>query len=653
MLRTRNGLSALLLIAPFLFQGRVIAQEDHLHTNREDARVLPLPTGDDVFHFVVYGDRTGGPAEGIEVLKQAVQDTNLLDPDLVMTVGDLIQGYNTESPWLAQMNEYQRVMGDLDMPWFPVAGNHDVYWRGPESPLHQHEVNYEKHFGPLWYWFEHKGCGFFVLYSDEGDRETGRKGWGNAGVNQFSSEQLEWLQGELQKTSELQHVFVFLHHPKWRTNYYSGTNWEESVHPLLVEAGNVRGVFAGHIHQMTYRGPRDGIEYYTLATVGGHLRADIPSLGLMHHLNVVTVRDEGFEVATIPVGGVVDPQTFTDDFLEDSNLAANFEVDLKSDPLTFQDDGSASNQLLLDITNPSSQSIEATVSLEAPGAGFWFFTPDHLHRRVPPGQTTRFRLRMLRAAQSFDALIVPKVEIQVDYLRDGLRLELPSRSIEIPVDLTSLPTGDGEAEDQALSFDGQSYVHIDPKMLSDLPDGPLTLEAWMRGEHFNGRIGLVAKTESSEFGIFVSDKIAQFSMHAGGAYGTARDPDARLREDRWHHVAGVFDGEEVRVYVDGRLAGGEARSGRRRRNDLPLILGGDVNRNGGTSLFTGHLDEIRLSTVARYRGEVFVPERRFAADEHTWLLLHCDRQVGPFQPDASGHGRHGRAVGNVELESIE
>ena len=34
-------------------------------TSRGGARRLPLPKGDDVFHFVVYGDRTGGPPKGI------------------------------------------------------------------------------------------------------------------------------------------------------------------------------------------------------------------------------------------------------------------------------------------------------------------------------------------------------------------------------------------------------------------------------------------------------------------------------------------------------------------------------------------------------------------------------------------------------------
>ena len=142
------------------------AHDPKVHTSRVNGRPMALPKSDDMFHFVIYGDRTGGVPEGIHVLEQAVTDTNLLDPDLVMTVGDLVQGYNEPPQWMEQMQEFRGVMGKLAMPWFPVAGNHDIYWRptagGDAPPPQEHEDNYEKHFGPLWYWFEHKRTGFLV-----------------------------------------------------------------------------------------------------------------------------------------------------------------------------------------------------------------------------------------------------------------------------------------------------------------------------------------------------------------------------------------------------------------------------------------------------------------------------------------------------------
>src|SRR6186997_1649550 len=100
-----------------------LAQQPGVQSSRQSAVKLPLPKSDDAFHFVVFGDRTGGPVEGLKILAQAVDDTNLLDPDLVMTVGDLINGYCAEDQWKVMADEYRGIVGKLKMPWFPVAGN--------------------------------------------------------------------------------------------------------------------------------------------------------------------------------------------------------------------------------------------------------------------------------------------------------------------------------------------------------------------------------------------------------------------------------------------------------------------------------------------------------------------------------------------------
>ncbi len=44
------------------------------------AALLPLPQESDAFVFAIFGDRTGGPAEGVSVLADAVRDVNLLEP---------------------------------------------------------------------------------------------------------------------------------------------------------------------------------------------------------------------------------------------------------------------------------------------------------------------------------------------------------------------------------------------------------------------------------------------------------------------------------------------------------------------------------------------------------------------------------------------
>ena len=356
-----------------------------IFTTRSNPKALTLPSDTDAFQFAIYGDRTGGNPSGLKFLRQAVVDTNLIDPDFVMTVGDLIQGYNRPAEWMTEMKEFTEIMNRLDMKWFPVAGNHDIYWdfRDPQRPREHHEANYEKEFGPLWYSFQHKENGFIVLFSDEGDPQTGEKGFRAARMQNMSPRQLEFLEKALQRLGECKQVFCFLHHPRWLGGGYEGSNWPE-VHKRLVAAGNVGAVFAGHIHHMTYHGPVDGIEYYSLATTGGHLSMDSPELGYLHHFNLVTVRPDGFSVSAIPVGGVIDPKSFDKKFLDEVNVVRQARPRLLGEKLKVNLDGSVSQPYNLAFKNPrhASRRIDARARSSSRLASHpRSSTPDHRARK--------------------------------------------------------------------------------------------------------------------------------------------------------------------------------------------------------------------------------------------------------------------------------
>ena len=640
-----------------------VESRGELFTTRANPMALPLPTDEDAFQFVIYGDRTGGEPAGLKYLRQAVEDTNLLDPDFVITVGDMIQGYNRPAEWMEEMKEFKQIMGGLNMNWMPVAGNHDIYWdfRDLARPKFHHESNYEKTFGPLWYSFIHKQQGFIVLYSDEGNSRTGEKGFRSPRLQNMSDEQLEFLKQALDQLKNCNQVFVFLHHPRWLSNY-EGCNWPE-VHQMLAKAGNVKAVFAGHIHHMTYQEPVDGIEYYTLATTGGHLAMDSPELGHLHHYDVVTVRENQFSVAAYPVGSVIDPKEFKADFLQDVEIVRQMLPVRVGEKLGIDLNGRVSTGYALRIPNPGKHPIEVTITPKL--AGGWKALPDHQHVVIPAGKTDGMQFHFFREGsvngEAWQGYTSPRLTMSVDYLHESARVRLPERPFDAEVTIAAdtgaafAATGNrclqlGGKQTQRVRRSLDTIVNDSVQIHSrdvQLPQGPFTVEAWVNPTKLNDSRAVVAKTQSSEYAIFLHDGRPQFDVHINGTYISpqANEP---VEANTWTHLAGVYDGAQAKLFVNGKLVQSLVATGDRTTNTLPLFVGADPDGYGNpTREFGGQIDEVRLSTVARYVGD-FSPETRYDRDDKTLLLLHLDNAVGPFLRDDSSDAatvlKNGRAT---------
>ena len=72
---------------------------------------LRLNRSPEQFQFAIISDRTGGHRAGI--FSRAVELLNLLQPEFVLSVGDLIEGYSTSEQARSQWKEFQAYVGKL------------------------------------------------------------------------------------------------------------------------------------------------------------------------------------------------------------------------------------------------------------------------------------------------------------------------------------------------------------------------------------------------------------------------------------------------------------------------------------------------------------------------------------------------------------
>ena len=234
------------------------------------------PKSADAFTFVVVSDRTGGHAEG--EWAAAVEQINLLQPDFVISVGDLIEGYSEDEGELTrQWEEFDSLTRQFDAPFFYCPGNHDV------SNDLMREMYCQRHGvkGKSYYSFDYRGCHFVVLDSNTAMRKA-----------EFADEQFAWIAKDLASAKDASRIFIFFHHPK-----LEGTPlWPRLRELIPVERTTV---FNGHWHQLSDE-TEEGLSSYVLASTATRIGP-----GEFRMFAQVTVDQDQTTVAIVPMHQVL------------------------------------------------------------------------------------------------------------------------------------------------------------------------------------------------------------------------------------------------------------------------------------------------------------------------------------------------------------
>ena len=274
------------------------------------------------FQFAIIGDRTGG-ANVQRTFELATSQLNLLQPEFVINVGDIIEGYSNDAAELnAEWDGMDGMLEKLGMPFFLVPGNHDI------ANDVAKEVWLDRH-GASYYHFVYQDVLFLVLDSEDPPREapegikekldlynrlqvedpakaqalmaefmTDEAVIASLGKPvEFGAEQVAFIKNTLAKNPDARWTFLFLHEPCWENPSESF----KGIQKMLKDREHT--FLAGHLHYYDYD-LIDGHEHITMGPAGASFHQDGP--GNVDHIMWVTMTEDGPQIGNIALKGLFD-----------------------------------------------------------------------------------------------------------------------------------------------------------------------------------------------------------------------------------------------------------------------------------------------------------------------------------------------------------
>jgi 3',5'-cyclic AMP phosphodiesterase CpdA len=276
---------------------------------------LPGNTPGERFSFAVIGDLNSGERAG--VLEVAVEQLNLLHPDFILTIGDLVEGGTEDTLQLKkEYDHFDQRMSKATAPVFHLGGNHDL-----TNPVMR--KYWEQRYGKRYYHFIYKNVLFLVLDPEDYPEERMWKIYKarKRALELLDSGKLELAQlteyyrmperatGEISDTQSayfekitsdhpsVRWTFVLMHKPVWQR---SGKGGFQRIETAL--SGKKFTVLNGHQHKYSYT-ERNQHDYIMLATTGGG--QDAKSDRAFDHILFATVSDSVPSLANLRLDGIL------------------------------------------------------------------------------------------------------------------------------------------------------------------------------------------------------------------------------------------------------------------------------------------------------------------------------------------------------------
>lgn len=276
----------------------------------------PIGRADSSFTFAIISDLNGGEREGI--FDVAVQQINLLRPEFILSVGDLVDGSEDLAEIKAQYDSFDKRAAKAMAPIFHVGGNHDLTNQAMRD-------FWKERYGRHYYYFIYENVLFLVLdtedYDDsfrqeihaarekaiailDGDhpedyqsseyfhlpeRKTGK----------IEEEQSTYFENVIADHPQVRWTFVLMHKPVWQREGARNLSRIESA----LGSRNFT-VVNGHLHSYSHT-IRNGHDYIMLGTTGGGQSAS--DANSFDHFTFVSFGTDGRpSIANVRMDGLLD-----------------------------------------------------------------------------------------------------------------------------------------------------------------------------------------------------------------------------------------------------------------------------------------------------------------------------------------------------------
>jgi hypothetical protein len=271
---------------------------------------------DGAVRFAVIGDLNSGYRPG--VLEIAAEQLNLLRPEFILSIGDLIEGGTEDSTKLKKMyDDFDARVAKAGVPFFHAGGNHDL--TSPKT-----RSFWEKHYGRRYYHFLYKNILFLVIDSedytekrlteifharnraiellDSGKTALAMKTEYFAMPERVTGEvgdaQSAYFEKVIAGNPNVRWTFLFMHKPVWQRQAPGNL---ERIEAALSKRNYT--LFNGHFHKYGYT-ERNGNDYIMMATTGGG--QDKTSNSAFDHISLVTVAEDEPSILNLRLDGMLD-----------------------------------------------------------------------------------------------------------------------------------------------------------------------------------------------------------------------------------------------------------------------------------------------------------------------------------------------------------